>query len=52
MDTETKRVGLQCLDDEVLSQIVEVELDNHGELKTVEARQAFMELSRRSQESE
>ena len=50
MTTKDKKVGLAVLEDEVLSRIVEVDLENHGELKTEEATAAFMELSRRTQE--
>ena len=52
MNTESKKVGLQYLDDEALALIVQDELDGYGELRSYEAKSAFAELSRRTQESE
>ncbi len=51
MDTKTKKVGLQYLDDETLAQIVQNDIEGYGELRTCEAKSAFAELSRRTQES-
>ena len=47
---EEKEVGLQCLSDGALAQIVEAELENNGELKSVEAYAALAELNRRTPE--
>jgi hypothetical protein len=41
-------VGLDHLGDETLARIVEDEIEQHGGLKSVEARVAFAELARRS----
>jgi hypothetical protein len=44
---ETKAVGLQCLTDEALAQIIEQDLDEKGELKFA-GEAAFAELVRRT----
>jgi len=44
---ETQK-GLQLLDDDALVQIVENDLENHGELKSRQAYVAFAELERRT----
>lgn len=43
---ETK--GLACVSDDALARIVEVDLENHGELKTYEAKAAFQVLVSRT----
>lgn len=45
---EETQKGLQNLEDDALARIVEVDLENHGEIKTLEAKIAFAELERRT----
>ncbi|MBC8273540.1 MAG: hypothetical protein H8E40_01010 [Chloroflexi bacterium] len=49
MATEEEQVGLECLDDETLSAIVDSELREHGKL-TSNADIALQELKRRTPE--
>ena len=51
MSTKSEKVGLQCLDDETLAQLVQDDVDGYGELRNTEAKLAFEELSRRTPES-
>ncbi len=50
MYSTEQATGLQSLSDELLSTIVENDIDGYGELRSEEARIAFAELSRRSVE--
>ena len=48
METQEK-VGLENLSDQVLSAIVEGDIDAHGDLRSEQAIEAFDELRRRSE---